>query len=366
MTTDGLPTGSERDARILKILDLVRMAVLYAERDEQCDPENVDLAGFIPELLAALSGEREPDDVVSYRCGRHADGGNVMVCQVCSAPATHALSASPPGAVDDGDLPSAEDVRGILCTEPDEPAVTITPHNNEGQPIVGDFFGPLPPVEPSMTQEMRAAVGSEWAPNQGTSTGSEPTGKDVEAREIAERAVANLGDSDLDEETDAAQEFLAGTPHENLWMLTTERLTRVIEVAVSDALFDRSRPVEPEPVAWRWRSSWDDSEPGWHYHEDAKPPRLIGDYERQALYASPVAPAWQPISTAPKDGRWVILHTPEGVQAGYWGPSYFDSLPMWVQYAHRSESEPVIGEPTHWMPLPVEYALLRAWEDNDA
>ena len=58
----------------------------------------------------------------------------------------------------------------------------------------------------------------------------------------------------------------------------------------------RSRPVEPEPVAWRWRSSWDDSEPGWHYHEDAKPPRLIGDYERQALYASPVAPAWQPIS----------------------------------------------------------------------
>lgn len=62
---------------------------------------------------------------------------------------------------------------------------------------------------------------------------------------------------------------------------------------------------------------------------------------------------WRPIETAPKDGTWVILYAPAGgVQPGYWGPSYFDYDPMWLQYAHRSEAREVVGEPTHWMPLP--------------
>lgn len=63
---------------------------------------------------------------------------------------------------------------------------------------------------------------------------------------------------------------------------------------------------------------------------------------------------WQPIETAPRDGTWVILHTAAGgVQPGYWGPTYFGYNPAWVQYAHRSEAEEIIGEPTHWMPLPA-------------
>lgn len=61
---------------------------------------------------------------------------------------------------------------------------------------------------------------------------------------------------------------------------------------------------------------------------------------------------WQPIETAPKDGTWVILFTPAGVQCGYWGGSYFGRDMAWLQYAHRSDYEEVEGVPTHWMPLP--------------
>ena len=45
--------------------------------------------------------------------------------------------------------------------------------NNCARKLLEDTVGtrPVPPVEPSMTQEMRAAVGSEWAPNQAASMG---------------------------------------------------------------------------------------------------------------------------------------------------------------------------------------------------
>lgn len=92
------------------------------------------------------------------------------------------------------------------------------------------------------------------------------------------------------------------------------------------------------------------------------------------------ARAWRPIETAPKDETWVILFTPDGVQCGYWGATYFGMNPAWVQYAHRSECEEVNGEPTHWMPLPEPPsngreasegelegdALQRLWDHADA
>ena len=62
---------------------------------------------------------------------------------------------------------------------------------------------------------------------------------------------------------------------------------------------------------------------------------------------------WQTIESAPRDGTWLILFSPTGgVQCGFWGPTYFGSDPAWIQYAHRSDCEEVIGKPTHWMPLP--------------
>lgn len=62
---------------------------------------------------------------------------------------------------------------------------------------------------------------------------------------------------------------------------------------------------------------------------------------------------WQPIDTAPKDGKWIALWSQDGgVSVGYWGPTYFDSDYAWVRYHHRSDSEEVRPVPTHWRPLP--------------
>lgn len=57
-------------------------------------------------------------------------------------------------------------------------------------------------------------------------------------------------------------------------------------------------------------------------------------------------PAWQPISTAPKDGTEVLLFGPK-----YDGGTYQDVCGFY----HRRW--PVVwmegfGEPSHWMPLP--------------
>jgi hypothetical protein len=61
---------------------------------------------------------------------------------------------------------------------------------------------------------------------------------------------------------------------------------------------------------------------------------------------------WQPIDTAPKTERHVLLAGPGLDGAGpYVADGYFqrDSPAMtWVLFTNRSR----VGEPTHWMPLP--------------
>ncbi len=58
---------------------------------------------------------------------------------------------------------------------------------------------------------------------------------------------------------------------------------------------------------------------------------------------------WQPISTAPRDGREILIWVPESeFEPGYatsarWGGAHWEDnagLPLWVD------------NPTHWMPLP--------------
>jgi hypothetical protein len=73
-----------------------------------------------------------------------------------------------------------------------------------------------------------------------------------------------------------------------------------------------------------------------------------------ALDAVDPARVWRPIAEAPRDGTWVLLATDEGVQAGYWGPSYFDvaESSKWLVWAHRSDCQEVDGTPTRFLPLP--------------
>jgi len=59
---------------------------------------------------------------------------------------------------------------------------------------------------------------------------------------------------------------------------------------------------------------------------------------------------WQPIETAPKDGRNIILGCAIYVDAGYWDEG------GWALYPDDSNPPDYCmrfrPEPTHWMPLP--------------
>jgi hypothetical protein len=75
---------------------------------------------------------------------------------------------------------------------------------------------------------------------------------------------------------------------------------------------------------------------------------------------------WQPIATAPKDGSDVLLWADTraatdlafylqtggkhfaGVQIGYWE----DAVAHPMQTEQAGWRLPMVGEPTHWMPLP--------------
>ncbi len=69
---------------------------------------------------------------------------------------------------------------------------------------------------------------------------------------------------------------------------------------------------------------------------------------------------WQPIETAPKDGKRVRLYYPDYVETdralGYEAPGqvegYYagsDEYGCWVTPCRTASDDP---EPTHWMPLP--------------
>lgn len=61
---------------------------------------------------------------------------------------------------------------------------------------------------------------------------------------------------------------------------------------------------------------------------------------------------WQDISTAPKDGTWILA-----IVCGNWmdGKPYIPSVSRWTCGSWDAENYDETGEdwfPTHWMPLP--------------
>jgi hypothetical protein len=66
---------------------------------------------------------------------------------------------------------------------------------------------------------------------------------------------------------------------------------------------------------------------------------------------------WQPIETAPKDGRQVIVVVDGRVKIGRWA-NVINTDHGVVTYAHQGWSIPDMfafgntPEPSHWMPLP--------------
>ena len=72
---------------------------------------------------------------------------------------------------------------------------------------------------------------------------------------------------------------------------------------------------------------------------------------------------WQPIETAPKDGRFILIHVPQGLETGavtigaYWkeedrkaGRFMRGHWDGWLGMDDDVASS--WCEPTHWMPLP--------------
>jgi hypothetical protein len=66
---------------------------------------------------------------------------------------------------------------------------------------------------------------------------------------------------------------------------------------------------------------------------------------------------WQPIETAPKDGRGILLFADGEVWLGRWGYSEpsgsYAEEKEWVTPSEGPGYNSQIENPTHWMPLPT-------------
>lgn len=58
-------------------------------------------------------------------------------------------------------------------------------------------------------------------------------------------------------------------------------------------------------------------------------------------------PQWQPISTAPKDGTYILLLEGTTTFRGHWGKFYGESQSKWIDDGYVNAHKP-----THWMYLP--------------
>lgn len=80
---------------------------------------------------------------------------------------------------------------------------------------------------------------------------------------------------------------------------------------------------------------------GW----DKKPMLTIETPEAlQELFGVLFKAAWQPIETAPKNGRDILIFTKQTIRLGFWD-SARDGV--WSIWPGRE-----LAHPSHWMPLP--------------
>lgn len=106
-------------------------------------------------------------------------------------------------------------------------------------------------------------------------------------------------------------------------------------------------PLDIQEAAERAMDSWvrsgmDVSKPGW---TDGALPHIVREF------SAPVqGEAWKPIESAPKDGRYVLIHGSAGTHIAHWTGLSVTSGGghAWLNIDARG-----VGQPTHWMPLPL-------------
>lgn len=71
----------------------------------------------------------------------------------------------------------------------------------------------------------------------------------------------------------------------------------------------------------------------------------------QGIYAGPI---WQPIETAPMDGREIILYYEHYTDDGFVTAGYFTKGGDGVGYWYSDLVNGYASPPTQWMPLPTK------------
>jgi hypothetical protein len=89
--------------------------------------------------------------------------------------------------------------------------------------------------------------------------------------------------------------------------------------------------------------------------DNAGIPRAEGDRELSLVArVSRLSNPWQPIETAPIDGRWILVYETTGpTNPGNKYPEWHAStVARWKENCWMAEDDMFCEDPTHWMPIP--------------
>ena len=122
------------------------------------------------------------------------------------------------------------------------------------------------------------------------------------------------------------------------------------------AMEERAKTLERDAAIWRQHASAAYVADRFAAEADALRALLAREQAQQeALDARPVGD-WQPIETAPTDGRWILVLFPKlGAWPVFWSTAVFDDG-FWCVSDNKSEDRPLrgwSGEPTMWHAFPA-------------
>ena len=156
-----------------------------------------------------------------------------------------------------------------------------------------------------------------------------------------------------------------------LWNLASNTATSKPDWTYSEIIFATVRAViaehdaelrKQEPVAYTFKQEGSPA-----YTNNPSFMKLNTQYVYEPLYAAPIPPEptpsqqeaqWQPIETAPRDGRLMIAHNliMNSTYVVGWDARNKDDGPHWSDVPNRNAAESLWFNGayfSHWMPLPT-------------
>lgn len=94
-----------------------------------------------------------------------------------------------------------------------------------------------------------------------------------------------------------------------------------------------------------------------HFREIGKEIEAVLTRVESSLASPAGMEGWMPIETAPKDGTWVLLYSPDAVEPQVFQGRFieFEGDPDPAEWYVGDLDQPVVldADPTHWRPLPA-------------